>query len=90
MDKRIIYQDLPHGKENEIGLEIHAVYKSTRDQCGSDDGKHHLVSDENKLGDFPVRIHGSWTYPMHEGFVEIPYNAPVASAETKRIPEGYP
>ena len=54
MNERVINKDLPCSQEDHVGFEGYAVYKCSRDKGRGDDGKHHLVSNENDLWNFSI------------------------------------
>src|SRR5262249_18417725 len=82
--ERIVYEQLPHHKKNDIRSECNTIDEGTGDERGRDNGEHHLIRHENKLRHFRISAERRLECnTVHECFIEIADHTAFAATETE-------
>src|ERR1035437_7516078 len=71
VNKWIIHEYLPKDQKENIRFKSNAIDKSPCDQCGCNDGKHHLIGKKNIFGKSFTRHHGLWGDSVQKCLIEI-------------------
>ena len=84
-------EEQPRRQEEHVGLEADPVGEGAGDEGRGDDGEHHLVGDEDELGDrWVLRRRAGQGDPVEEGLVEVADEAAGPARKAERVADGEP